>query len=264
MAVVPLASLVMLLGVAAMVSATLFGGIVVCINNTSWLITKIILLILRAAIMLPCHGVNVSPANVLQNDRVTILCEASELVLHIHEKNHDWLVNTGKPSQWARITEPYLQSQGINRLQKVILSRTLPLRTETFERVRRSFKIDEIVSTDASPIPIQLGKFRVLILPELNEEVVSTLPKEHVDLVCCGRARTRRTPGNSLIAKITPAVVILSGTKTEIAANSKRDPACPRYLYLKQDGAITAEQNGDDLFLHTFRGTELRLTARSR
>ncbi len=241
MAVVPLASLVMLLGVAAMVSATLFGGIVVCINNTSWLITKIILLILRAAIMLPCHGVNVSPANVLQNDRITILCEASEFVLHIH-----------------------IQSQGINRLQKVILSRTLPLRTETFDRVRRSFKIDEIVSTDASPIPIQLGKFRVLILPELNEEVVNTLPKEHVDLVCCGRARTRRTPGNSLIAKITPAVVISSGTKTEIAANSKRDPACPRYLYLKQDGAITAEQNGDDLFLHTFRGTELRLTARSR
>jgi hypothetical protein len=146
----------------------------------------------------------------------------------------------------------------------VILSRTGTLRTETFERVRRSFKIDEIVSTDASPIPIQLGKFRVLILPELNEEVVSALPKEHVDLVCCGRLRTRRTPRDSLVAKITPDVVISSGTKTEIATNSKRDPASPRYLYLKQDGAITAEQNGDDLFLHTFCGTELRLTARSR
>ena len=56
MAVVPLASLVMLLGVAALVSGTLFGGIVIYINNTSWLITKIILTILRAAIMLPCHG----------------------------------------------------------------------------------------------------------------------------------------------------------------------------------------------------------------
>jgi len=264
MAVVPLASLVMLLGVAAIVSATPFGGIVVCINNTSWLITKIILMILRAAIMLPCHAVNVSPANVCQNDRVTILCEASELVLHVHEKNHDWLVNTGKPSQWARITEPYLQSQGINRLEKVILSRSGPLRTETFERARRSFKIDESVSTDTSPIPIQLGKFRVLILPELNEEVVSALAKQHVDLVCCGPVRTRHTPRDLLVAKITPDVVVSSGTKTEIAANPKPDRASPRYLYLKQDGAITAEQNGDNLFVHTFSGTELRLTARKR
>jgi ComEC/Rec2-related protein len=264
MAVVPLASLVMLLGVAALVSGTLFGGIVVCINNTSWLITKIILTILHAAIMLPCHGVNVSPANILQNDRVTILCEASELVLHVHEKNHDWLLNTGKPSHWARITEPYLQSQGINQLDKVIVSGTGPPRIEALEPVRRSLKIHEIVSTDASPIPIQLGKFRVLILPELNEEVVSALPNEHVDLVCYGRVRTRRSPRNSLIAKITPDLVISSGTKTEIATNFKPDQPYPHYLYLKRDGAITAEQNGDHLFVHTFCGTELRLTARSR
>src|SRR5262245_19080640 len=132
--------------------------------------------------MIPCHGINVSPENILQNDRVTILCEASELVLHVHEKNHDWLLNTGKPWHWTRITEPYLQSQGINQLDKVILSSTGPLRIEALEPVRRSLKIDEIVSTDASPIPIQLGKFRVLILPELNEEVVSALPNEHVDL----------------------------------------------------------------------------------
>jgi ComEC/Rec2-related protein len=263
MAVVPLASLVMLLGVAAMVSATFSGGIVVCINNASWLITKIILMILRAAVMLPCHGVNVSPANVVQNDRVTILCEAPELVLHVHEKNRDWLVNTGKPSQWDRITEPYLRSQGINRLEKVFLSRMGQLRPEAFERVRRSFKIDEIASL-ASPIPIQLGKFRILILPELREEIVNALPKEHVDLVCYGRVRTRHPPREALIAKITPDIVISSGTKTEIATSSKHDQACPRYLYLKHDGAITANQNGDNLFVHTFCGTELHLTARSR
>src|SRR5262249_23212111 len=266
MAVVPLASLVMLLGVAAMASAMLFSGIAVCINNASWLITKIILMILRAAMVLPCHAVNVSPASVLQKDRVTILCEASELVLHIHEQNRDWLVNTGKPSHWARITEPYLQSQGINRLDKVILSSTGPLRTETLERVRRSVKIDEIVSKskDASPIPILLGKFRVLILPELSEKIVSALPKEHVDLVCYGRVRTRHSPRDSLVAKITPDVVISSGTKTEIATDSNRSQASPRYLYLKRDGAITAEQNGDNLLVYTFCGTELRLTARSR
>src|SRR6516225_954160 len=264
MAVVPLASLVMLLGVAAIVSATPFGGIVVCINNTSWLITKIILMILRAAIMLPCHAVNVSPANVCQNDRVTILCEASELVLHVHEKNHDWLVNTGKPSQWGRITEPYLQSQGINRIEKVVLCHASAGQTGTLERSRRSFEIDEVVSGSAGPFPIQLGAFRLLILPELSEEIVHALPNEHVDVVYCGRARSRHIPRDALVAKVAPDVVISPGTKAEIEQNSVRGQADPHYLYLKQDGAITAERSSSDLFIHTFCGTTLRLTARSR
>jgi competence protein ComEC len=260
--VVPLATIVMLLGVGAMLSAKIFGGIAICLNNTSWLITKSILLILRAAIMLPFHCVNVS--NVLQNDRVTILFEASELVLHVHQGNHDWIVDTGKPSQWSRITQPYLQSQGINRIDKVVLWRTLPRQAETLERARSSFQIDEIVSPNGNSIQIQLGKFRVLILPQFSEEIVQALPNEHVDVVYCGGVRTRHVPRDSLIAKIAPAVVISSGTKSETAANSNLDPSSPRYLYLKREGAITTERRGDNLFVHTFRGTELRLTSRSR
>src|SRR6516165_412596 len=264
LAVVPLASIVMLLGVYAMLSAHLSSSMVVCFNNTSWLITKIILLISRTAITVPCHSLNVSPANLLQNDRVTILCEASEMVLHIHEKNHDWLLNTGKPSQWGRITEPYLQSQGINRIEKVVLCHVSAGQTGTLERSRRSFEIDEVVSGSAGPFPIQLGTFRLLILPELSEEIVRALPNEHVDVVCWGRARSRHIPRDALVAKVAPDVVISPGTKAEIEQNSVRGQADPRYLYLKQDGAITAEWSGSDLFIHTFCGTTLRLTARSR
>jgi hypothetical protein len=103
-----------------------------------------------------------------------------------------------------------------------------------------------------------------LILPELSEEIVSALPNEHVDVVCWGRARSRHIPRDSLVAKVAPDVVISPGTKAEIEQNSVRGQADPRYLYLKQDGAITAERSGSDLFIHTFCGTVLRLTARSR
>ena len=99
-------------------------------------------------------------------------------------------------------------------------------------------------------------------LPELSEEIVNALPNEHVDLVYCGRARSRHIPRDSLVAKVTPQVVISSGTKAEIAGNSIREQV--HYLYLKQDGAITAERSGSDLFIHAFCGTVLRLTARSR
>ena len=136
--------------------------------------------------------------------------------------------------------------------------------TGTLERSRRSFEIDEFVSRSASPFPIQLGAFRLLILPELSEEIVSALPNEHVDVVYCGRARSRHIPHDSLVAKVAPEVVISSGTKAEMVQSSIGGQVHPRYLYLKQDGAITAERIGSDLFIHTFCGTALRLTARSR
>jgi signal recognition particle subunit SEC65 len=103
-----------------------------------------------------------------------------------------------------------------------------------------------------------------LILPELSEEIVSALPNEHVDLVYCGRARSRHIPRDLLVAKLAPEVVISSGSKAEIARNSIREQVHPRYLYLKQDGAVTAESSGSKLFIHTFCGTALCLTARSR
>jgi hypothetical protein len=89
------------------------------------------------------------------------------------------------------------------------------------------------------------------------------LPNEHADVVYCGRARSRHIPHDSLVAKVAPEVVISSGTKAEIAHNSIRGQVHPLYLYLKQDGAITAERSGKNLFIHTFCGKALRLTARS-
>jgi hypothetical protein len=90
------------------------------------------------------------------------------------------------------------------------------------------------------------------------------LPNEHADVVCYGRVRTRHVPRDALVAKIAPSIVISSGTKTEIMVNSNHDSVSPHYLYLKQDGSITTERRGDDLWVHTFRGTEWRFTSRSR
>ena len=260
--VVPLASMVMLLGVVAMTLAYLPGAMVVCLNNTSWLITKVILLILRAAIVLPGHCLNVSPVTVWQRDRITVLCEPSELVLHVHEKGRDWLVNTGKMSHWTRITEPYLQSQGINRIEKVVFFPSRPLQTETIQSARTSFGINEIVPASAGSLLMQLGKFKILVLPELSAEVVDALATNPVDVVLCGQLKTRHILRDSLFLKIAPSLVILANTKAGIATSSnfRRE----RFFYLKREGAITIERIDNDLFLHTFAGRELRLIARSR
>jgi Competence protein len=111
--VVPMATMVMFLAVAGLLAGTISISIAGCLNNTSWLLTKLILLILHAATLVPCHCVNVSPSSLLQPDHVTALAEGSEHVIHLHLKGHDWLINTGKLSKWRSLTEPYLQFRGI-------------------------------------------------------------------------------------------------------------------------------------------------------
>ena len=60
--VVPLATTVMLLGVTGLLAGSISRSIAVCLNNTGWLITKLILLILHTATLLPCHCMNISPS----------------------------------------------------------------------------------------------------------------------------------------------------------------------------------------------------------
>jgi competence protein ComEC len=52
--VVPMATAVMFLAVAGLLTGTISISIAACLNNTSWLLTKLILLILHAATLVPC------------------------------------------------------------------------------------------------------------------------------------------------------------------------------------------------------------------
>ena len=118
--VVPLATAVMVLGVTAMLLSGLSGWIAACFNNTNWLIAKTILIVLHGANSIPCQSLNVSIPSMMLPDRVTALCERSGHVIHVHLKGQDRLINTGKLAQWRAITQPYLQSQGVNRLHDLI------------------------------------------------------------------------------------------------------------------------------------------------
>ena len=58
-------------------------------------------------------------------------------MIHLHVKGHDWLINTGKLSQWRSLTEPYLQSQGVNRLDELILCEAPAHEAEVLEAGER-------------------------------------------------------------------------------------------------------------------------------
>ena len=310
--VVPLATMVMLLGVTGVLVGTISRSIAVCLNNTSWLITKLILLILHTATLVPGHSINVSPSSLLAPDRVTALSEGSDHVIHWQIKGHQWLMNTGKLSQWHSFTEPYLQSQGVNRLDELILSDAAAHQAEVLEEVNGEFQVAKIVpssprrsdaerqhfqseqpspasgtgaTTDpvkiftsnqpgGSEIPlaepaiaeilIQLDQFRVLILPNVTEAGLTALKCEHADVVYCGRLRERRFPRALLIAKLSPSILVLNGTKPEMMANSQDGPSRPKCFYLKQDGAVTATLLDGELVIRGYRGSEFRLRSLNR
>ncbi len=161
--VVPLAMTVMLLGIAGLLAGSIARSIAVCFNNTGWLITKLILAILHAATSMPYHSVNVSPSALWQSDRVTALSEGSEHVIHLHIKGRDWLINTGKLSQWHSLTEPYLQSQGVNRLDELILyDASAHGEAEILEQVKNALEVDKIAPFFRRHAESRIPRFRAV------------------------------------------------------------------------------------------------------
>ncbi|HEY6842307.1 MAG TPA: ComEC/Rec2 family competence protein [Chthoniobacterales bacterium] len=304
--VVPPATLVMLLGVTGLLASTVSGSMAGYLYNTSWLLTKFILLILHSAASIPWHSVNVAPSALLQPDRVTALSEGSDHVFHLRVQGGDWLCNTGTLSHWRSLTEPYLQSQGVNHLDGLILHDPPAHQAEVLEQVISEFpdakivsptqwrlagerqfvqmeqgnsasNLDpksariEIISADAgrgtlqtAAILVHLDQFRILILPSVSEATIADLNCDHVDVVYCGRLRGRRFPRSLLIAKLSPSILVLSGTKPEIMANPRDGIESPKSLYLKQDGAVTAALLNHELVVRSYRGSELRLRSLSR
>ncbi len=258
--VVPLATAVMLLGIAAMLLSSLSGWTTACLNNTSWLITKTILIVLHGASLIPWQSVNVTLPGLMQPDRVTALCEGSGRVIHVHLKSHDWLINTGKLSQWRAITEPYLQSQGVNRLDNLIISDTHV--REAMDQAKSEFHVDNVFSSMA--VLVHLGQFSVLILPDLTEQTLSNLSCDHADVVYCSHLSVRRFPRNAIVAKLSPDVLVLNGTKAEITENSLSAQTSPRCFYVKRDGAVTTALLDGELVIQSYRGSEFRLRSLRR
>src|SRR3984893_1021117 len=144
--VVPPATLVMLLGVPGLLAGTVSGSIAGYLYNTSWLMTKFILLILHSAASIPWHSVNVAPSAWRQPDRLTALSEGFDHVFHLRVQGGDWLCNTGTLSHWRSLTEPYLQSQGVNHLDGLILHDPPAHEAEVLKQVISEFPDTQIVS----------------------------------------------------------------------------------------------------------------------
>jgi ComEC/Rec2-related protein len=303
--VVPLATTVMLLGVASLATGTISNGIAACFNNSGWLLTKGILAILHTLTLIPGHCLNVSPASLIAPDQVTALATGYEHIFHIHAGGHDWLINTGRLSEWRAITGPYLRFEGVNRIERLILPDPPSHAGKLLGEIREDFSLcsvtpsvewefdtehaaadsseqsrlesvdDRLIELSSSDqerqlksgahwpsvgsILVHLGRFRVLILPTVTEGILAMLKPEHADVVYCGRLHDRNFPRDLIVEKLSPEVLVMSGTKPELTANPCGNGASPECYFLKQGGAVTTLFSAGELRVRNYCGSEFRL-----
>jgi hypothetical protein len=82
--------------------------------------------------------------------------------------------------------------------------------------------------------------------------------------VYCAHLPARRFPYDSIVAKLSPNVLVLNGTKAEITANSLHGQTSPRCFYIRRDGAVTTALLDGELVIQSYRGSEIRLRLPSK
>jgi ComEC/Rec2-related protein len=301
--VVPLASMVMVLGVVSTLVMPFLSSLGIDLNNTCWLITKIILFLLHGAVSIPAHSLNVANPGTSSTDGFAVLSEGTSHVCYIRSEGKSWLFNTGTPSQWERVTLPFLRYQGVNQLQGVITTESGrkrsggpplrhddipvaqflepgsdPVQSENVSIPGASGESPKLISIADSHLQAQgsessqniiltakIGQYEVLLLSDVTDQTLNLLRPHHVDVVYCAHTRTKRFPRDALIRIVSPQLIILTGTKPEItAAQANPEKLEPRWLFVKETGAITAFVSGDELIVNGFRGPQIRFRSRSR
>jgi ComEC/Rec2-related protein len=121
---VPIAFLVLALGVATLLVAPWWKSAAVAFNNANWLAAKALLAVIKAFALLPGGHVYVE----LPRARPAPACEATVLdlrdggAIHLRSGGRDWLLDCGGTFAYGRTVLPYLRSRGVNRLDGLLLT----------------------------------------------------------------------------------------------------------------------------------------------
>ena len=124
MVAVPLAFVVLVLGIATLLAAPLWKmGAVLC-NNANWFCAKALLAVLKICALIPggWHYVEVprlSPAPVCE---ITVLDLGEGGAAHLRADGRDWLLDCGGDTAYDHIVLPYLRTRGVNRLDGLLLT----------------------------------------------------------------------------------------------------------------------------------------------
>lgn len=121
---VPLAFVVLLLGLGTVLCAGFWSYGAILFNNANWLTAKLLLGVVQVFAGLPgghryVELPHLSPRPACE---FTALDCGEGAAIHLRAETHDWLLDCGSASAYSRIVLPYLRSRGINRLDGLFLT----------------------------------------------------------------------------------------------------------------------------------------------
>jgi competence protein ComEC len=121
---VPLAFLVLTLGLLTILTVPAVKGIALIFSNANWGCAKALLFIVRLFAHAPGgHQYVELPALTRSaSAEVTALDVADGGAIHLRSQHEDWLIDGGSARSYERITLPYLRSRGVNQLSALLLT----------------------------------------------------------------------------------------------------------------------------------------------
>ncbi len=122
--IVPLAFVILTLGILSLMSTLVSSWLVVAFNNASWVLVKVLLLILGGFSAIPGSSVFVG-SHWWQHpgeQRITFFDLGGGGAAAIETSGSCWLVDCGSDTEYRRVVRRYLQQRGINRVDGIFLT----------------------------------------------------------------------------------------------------------------------------------------------
>lgn len=121
---IPLAFLVLTLGVATVLAALVAKPMAVVFSNANWGCAKLLYLTMKVFAMIPGGHVYVQEPGLHRAPacEITSLDVGSGAVVHLRSGGSDWLIDEGPAWRYANVTLPYLRSRGVNSLEAMVLT----------------------------------------------------------------------------------------------------------------------------------------------
>jgi ComEC/Rec2-related protein len=121
---VPLAFLILALGVITLITAPVVKFLAVIFSNANWACAKFLLVVVRFFAATPGGYQYVETPHSLSPPaaEMTVLDVGEGAAIHLRSRGDDWLIDGGSSQRYERITLPYLRSRGVNRLDALVLT----------------------------------------------------------------------------------------------------------------------------------------------
>lgn len=178
---VPVGTWILFTALLSILISPMAGWASIYLNNTNWLLAHAFLVIVKASAAIPGQAMNVGCLPWSNAAKIVVLASGRSETFYFRQGSSSALVNPGSASKYRRITEPFLRSEGVNRLSFLTWTRSDQDHAGSAPEVVKHFKIAgtsaeslsrrSVAEADAASPAKGLTKTAINRMPLQEEEI---------------------------------------------------------------------------------------------